>query len=834
MAGDDDPKEFPDVSHKLSAPKKLSAFERERQAAEQKRRRAEAENEAALKEFEDAMLGDDGGQNDDFDGFPRFPNAPSGPRNFGTGYGGPPGRYGGPPRGGPGSLGPVPRPPPSLKKKRALEEMREEREARRDHEDFTAEYLGRRDGHGHYSSEPREEELHDDIISRPTIQLSNLPPSSTDLSVKVLLRPYVQVYSVQLQPPPGRFSTERRSLTAVAQLPVDTSSATIEAAVSALRDKYLGWGYRLSISRHLSSTSLHPNPTLPVLGSSAEPFGAQKIDRDQPRIGNLRNAPPPDQFAPPDSFNTRTQHAVPANAYVVVEPPADVHLMRAIHVIVDRLLGEPNTGRALQIEALLMAQPEIQHDENFAFLYDSRSPGGAYYRFLLWTENALDIIQARKDSARGPERVVDDVVLDWVPPAGKVPFADLTGLGEVLDHVNYPSDNESDLDEAEDGGEQRQESDENIPFTALQIAKLSWLLSKMPTSTKELRIGHVAAVTSSAIRHARLAAEEIVNMLVLNIEKPYAFTSCARSDDEDVVQNEDDDYEPDQELPTIEATPVTEAGVGKPEPDDPSEIKFVALYLINDILQNCATAKNAWRYRVLFENAFKQRKVFQHIAQVPKEAGWGRLREEKWRRRIEALIDIWKQKNIFASDSFMIFENAVKDQFDGNDASKTDSKKKSEDRLLGRFKRIDGVAVSPSASASPAPPVQAPGSQYSAAETSGLDGEPMEDLDGEPMDDLDGVPMDDLDGAPMDDLDGTPMADLDGEPMGDLDRDDVKDQLMDDAPAPTEPSQNPPLATGSKTSGFSIKGSSSSQPPAAQVQKRRKLAEDMFADSDEE
>ena len=52
-------KEFPDVTQKLAAPKKLSAFEKERQAAQAKQQRAEAENAAALKAFEDSFADED-------------------------------------------------------------------------------------------------------------------------------------------------------------------------------------------------------------------------------------------------------------------------------------------------------------------------------------------------------------------------------------------------------------------------------------------------------------------------------------------------------------------------------------------------------------------------------------------------------------------------------------------------------------------------------------------------------------------------------------------------------------------------------------------------------
>ena len=182
MPAEDDPKEFPDVSHKLSAPKKLSAFEKERQAAEEKRRRAEAENAAALKDFEDSFGGEEE-EEDKYDGFPRFNAPPSGPRG---GFGGPPGRYGGAPsRSGQGNLGPGGA-PPSLKRKRALDEMREAHEARREQEALVDEYpkarsANREDSYASAHEDDREDrELRRFIANALTAEMMNSIPGGTN------------------------------------------------------------------------------------------------------------------------------------------------------------------------------------------------------------------------------------------------------------------------------------------------------------------------------------------------------------------------------------------------------------------------------------------------------------------------------------------------------------------------------------------------------------------------------------------------------------------------------------------------------------------------------
>ena len=134
--------------------------------------------------------------------------------------------------------------------------------------------------------------------------------------------------------------------------------------------------------------------------------------------------------------------------------------------------------------------------------------------------------------------------------------------------------------------------------------------------------------------------------------------------------------------------------------------------------------------------------------------------------------------------------------------------KKLEEKRMARFKRVDGTGT-PAASASPGP-------ASAQSESGNIDGEPLEDLDGAPMDDLDGVPMDDLDGAPLDDFD---------EPT-------ASDAPMVDAPISTADASTAPKAIDTK-GGISLKASSGAKPAPAGP-KRRKLAEDMFADSDEE
>ncbi|KAK0249072.1 hypothetical protein LTS09_015745 [Friedmanniomyces endolithicus] len=861
MAGEEAIKEFPDVNHKLAAPKKLSAFEKERQAADEKRRRAEAEDAAALKAFQDSFGGDG---DDPLAAAVRARGPPAGPRGGGGGGGG--GGYGGPdrgsgmppmgPRSGPGSLGAGQgMAPPSLKRKRALDEMREAQEARREQA-----MLGDGGARGHSGLAHSVQEVdHEDEAPRPTVRLANLPPDITNDKVEALLKGHLKVHSVNIVPPTGAGDSAKLSLTAVTSLAVETSTSQIDAAVSALKDRYLGGGFYLSISRHLSSSALHPSMAGSSTSTSIEPFGAEK-PKEPPR-GSMRNAAPPSDrrgFGPPDQFDhpSRGAYGTPARpeAVVNVNVPLDINTIRAIHVLVERLMTEPDPQRAMKTEALLMAMPDVQHDERFAFLYNSRSPAGLYYRYLLW---GPDDPSERNRHAKGLERIHDDMEMEWAPPQSQVPFLDLTSLADVVTDIDYVSSDEESDDE---GGERRfyDNRDADAPFESnkkehlnpVKRARLVHLLARLPTSNARLRKGDIARVTNFAINHAGQGAEEIVDLLLLNVEKSFCYSLAAKYEAEgDSQDSEESDYEPDDRLPTLGGgvgTPGTGArsprdNSSKPaldpsrerdkDPaDDPSTAKLIALYTISDILSASSTAgaRNAWKYRQLIETGFKSHKTFERLGALEKSLGWGLLRAEQWKRRVGGILGIWEGWSVFggevlaglrrefAEGSVEEVEEEVKKggQRRGQEEVEEEVKKGGQRRgqeegWKGRFRRIGGDGASGGSSPA-APAVQA---------VESVDGAPMaEDVDGAPMnDEIDGAPMEDVDGQAMDeDVDGAPMDDMVSAPLN-------NESVVDEAPPATVPVT--PVAAALTTTATSV--------PKPSGPKRRMRAEDMFA-SDEE
>ncbi|RMX72104.1 hypothetical protein D0869_14956 [Hortaea werneckii] len=833
MAAEEGGQEFPDVSQKLSAPKKISAFEKERQAAEAKRLRAEEENAAALRAFQDSFGDED---EDGLAAISRGRAPPSGPRGA---FGRPGGGNAMPPAGpksGPGSLGPISDvpPPPSLKRKRALDEMREAQEAMKEQS-----AMGRdvRITGGTQMQEDDAEEAQDDTeASMPTLHLSNLPPDSDVSDVRDLfidnlgLKPR----AVQILTGPA-INDSHLTVSALAMFDPQMKPQEIDAIVSTLKDKYIGRGYSLSISRHLSSAAMHPSLTAIGKAAPSEPFGAGKIkEADRP---SMRAAPPPPTFASPEHYGSSGFSGYRTNivpeACVSVQPPSDIETMRAIHALAERLLCEEDPQDALRLEAQLMALPEVQEDVRFAFLFDSQSTAGVYYRYLLWGPDGEDddAVESKR-RAQGFDRIFDDTNIDWQPPYDQVPFPDLTSLANVVTDMDYvSSDEESDDEAAErrfndgrDGDVAPAEKEGKQHLRPLKRARLVHQLARLPTNNAKLRKGDVARVTNFAINHAGEGAEEIVDLLLLNVEKPLAYSLAARYEDSNMSQNSEDDYEPDEELPGLgSGTPQT-TQEGRRD-DDSSNAKLIGLYLISDILSASSTAgaRNAWKYRQLFESGFKSRRTFEHLGKLDRELAWGRMKAEQWKRKIGVVFGIWEGWSVFSSDvheelkkSFFEPPMSEAEQAAEQAAKESEDKKLAEEKWKGRFKRVEQTD-SPSASESPANT-----STPIATADENMDGAPLEEeeLDGEPLNEnLDGKPMEeDLDGAAMEEVNGAPMVDD-----------------ADNAPMDTEvPAEDKTKEAGLPKVGFSTANSKPASAPKPTGPKRRMRAEDMFADSDEE
>ncbi|MCJ1410183.1 hypothetical protein MMC19_004268 [Ptychographa xylographoides] len=848
MAKDSKIKEFPDIGNKLTAPTKKSVFERQKAEAEAKRQREQEETAAVyedfVKSFDDAddagpRPGSIGGRSD-------------GPPGFSGGFSGASKRhFGGPPsvpsargglssgRGGssgPGSLGP---PPTSLSRKRALDggpaSTRDSSQGGLFAFEDSSTVLPldakvafqTSDDEDDRTSKSRAAER---AAPKPTMHLSSLPPGTSPAVVKSILPPNLQIERVQILPPTGPGTMERKSLSAIVTLAKDTPAIDIDTAVSALQNRYLGWGFYLSISRHLSSAAIGsamPAPLGPT-SSSVLPFGAKPIPGGPTGGGGFSRGAAGSHrggYAPPSSYTSAASQfgrgAPPVQ--VNVTPPADLKQLKLIHKTLEALLTH-----GPDFEALLMSRPNVQKEEKWAWLWNSRSAGGVWYRWRLWDvlTGATQRIKSGRTRNSESSQTVFDGGATWAAPERVLPFEYSTSISEFVSDSDY--DSSDDEDSGDEGRRRHQhyhsgapppegmlgviENDNQAYLNPLQKAKLVHLLACLPTTNAKLRRGDVARVTAFAIQHAGEGAEEVVDLITSNVHNPFAFTS-ANPDWTSTAQ--DRAPKPDEDA--------TEDEKRMAEKEDTSPSKLIALYIISDILSSSSTSgvRHAWRYRQLFEASLTRRDTFAHLGRLDKELAWGRLRAEKWKRSVQSVLGLWEGWCVFPAKAQEAFNTrfanpplTAKEEKEAKEAEQAAVAEKGK----GKWKTVEEKAAERKENAVGTEEPEVEGSQD-------LDGEPMdeaEDVDGEPMEeDQD----EDMDGEPMDE-------DMDGEATMD-DPPHHPQKSTDRSPTPTAPVIGFQM-TASDPAPDHLPPSTSPEKNTPGGRRRRPRAEDMFADSDGE
>ena len=335
-----DTSNFPDLSNKLAAPKKVSLFERQKAEAEAKRAREEAATAAVYEDFVKSF-DDEGSVFDKGSHIRHGPStASSGPgpgkRHFTstTGRSSGPGSLGPAPtsrNSGPGSLGPA---PSGFGRKRGFEDTIP---TKRSHGMFAYEdQSGPKDAASAFKNSDDEDERHGDsraedrAAARPTLQLLSLPPGTSPAVIKAFIPSVLTIENVKIttqQVPSGNNTSgaERKSSSAIITLAKETPASDIDTVVNSLQNRYLGWGYYLSISRHLSSAAVNSGLlSTPALASGTnQPFGARPIVQ----AGIVNRGPPSGHrggFAPPASYNSGGFGRSSSGVQVTFQPPTDL------------------------------------------------------------------------------------------------------------------------------------------------------------------------------------------------------------------------------------------------------------------------------------------------------------------------------------------------------------------------------------------------------------------------------------------------------------------------------------------------------------------------------
>ncbi|CCD52188.1 similar to coatamer subunit protein [Botrytis cinerea T4] len=785
--------EFPDVSNKLQAPSKKSLFERQKADAEAKRLREEAETKAVYDDFVKSFDDEDDAPAAGTDGMGGM-GGMGGNRHFGRGgFSSGMGRGGFAPRGGPGmgsgpgSLGPLPGNMSSnaLPKKRTFEGFAQSSSRRDDrgpfafddysHDGPASKALKTFDHDEDSMGTSRDEER---AVAKPTLRLASLPPGTSPAVIKALLPTNLTVDAVRIIPPSGPTSfTERKSMSAIVTLAKDTPANDIDTTVNSLQNKYLGFGYYLNLHRHLSSAAISNSTQISNIGSAAasQPFGAKPVNPPAAR-GGFSGMSHRGGFAPPTSYNNTPQLSR-STLFVPVQPPQDIKELKLIHKTIESLLTH-----GPEFEALLMSRASVQREEKWAWLWDSRSTGGVWYRWRLWE------VLTGSQSKRGQGKYLPlfEGSSAWKQPDQPLAYEYTTRLDEFVSDSEY---NSSDEDDSGDEGARRPPIDPNTLnedgkayLNPLEKAKLTHLLSRLPTSTGKLRKGDVARVTAFAISHAGRGADEVVSAIVSNVEKPFAYTSANPDRKKDKERDNSGDEKGDNA-----------------EEEDTSSASLIGLYIVSDILSSSSTSgvRHAWRYRQLFEQEMRRKKTFEGLGRMERKMKWGRLRAEKWKRSVGNVLGLWEGWCVFPQESQDEFGKVFREPpLSAEELKELEEKGKEEkNKEKSKWKAVE----------------VAPEEKVKEETDEGdLDGEPMVEDD----EDVDGVPMEeeDVDGEPMADSDDG--GDLDGEPM----------QVQEDEVETYEP---PPAVETAPDPTVKVEESA---PP----RRARPRAVDMFADSDDE
>ncbi|KAI5297791.1 Transcription initiation factor TFIID subunit 13, partial [Ascosphaera pollenicola] len=404
---------------------------------------------------------------------------------------------------------------------------------------------------------------------------------------------------------------------------------------------------------------------------------------------------------------------------------------------------------------------------------------------------------------------------------------------EIDTSEDEDSDREEDRRQKDDASGVSGGVDGTGVLNPLQKGKLTHMLAHLPTTHAKLQKGDIAGVTSFAISHASRGAEEVVDLVVANISRPFVFSGAnpeyKRDEAAQAKRNEENENE-DRDSASNRKV-------------DDSGARLVGLYIVSDILSTSSTSgvRHAWRYRQLFESAFKAYKTFEGLGKLEKELGWGRLKTEKWRRSITHILGLWEGWCVFSQashDHFVqVFENppltAEEEAKAAEEKAKAETSGVGEKTSKSRWKTIEEDSTTQPQASSISGPDQMEVDSEAAATSNDPDGEPMTDG----YDSIDGWPLadssdDDMDGQAMD-LDEEAKRKGNDDGAGIVEKDAIpgeKDQPQAAAPVPA-----PATTSASPTSEQPVSASSAVKFSAGRPRPRpRPKASDMFADSDGE
>ncbi|KNG49909.1 coatamer subunit protein [Stemphylium lycopersici] len=456
----------------------------------------------------------------------------------------------------------------------------------------------------------------ENVFTTVVAKASNLPPTIDPRQVEELFAdfPTLKITRVERVPPQGPLPKGRPSATMKVIFDKDANARDLDDAMNKLNDKkYLGKGYYLHLDRYLGGRSADT-------AQRTEPFGARWQAPEIPK----GFAPPPDLGGGGGGGRDRPREDT-EQLIVTANQPPDVATLRLVHQTIEGvILG------GVEFEAALMNDSQIQDEERFAWLYDQKHPVNRYYRWRLHQivcDSPNPEIFARQGDWRGP---VD-------------PLAD-----EFADHLGA-FDSEDEILDSDDDDEKEKPLYKPLPvgdnypgrvdnghgiMSPRSRAMFLWLLTSLPPGS--IVADDIAAISNFAVEHAGQGMDEVIHILVSNIIQPFQLTDTNPRNRPTDVDGKDDLRRPDARQVTLNA-----------------------LRIISDVL--LVTAKESgvsYKYRLAIGTELVQRKVFEHLEQLPAQLEMGRMTERSYRDEVNVILKVWQDEHLFEESTLRHLDEA--------------------------------------------------------------------------------------------------------------------------------------------------------------------------------
>jgi U2-associated protein SR140 len=474
----------------------------------------------------------------------------------------------------------------------------------------------------------------ENVYTTLVAKASNLPPTIDSRRVEELFAdfPSLKVTKVEKIPPQGPAIKGRPSATMKVVFDKDAVARDLDDAMMKLNDKkYLGRGYYLHLDRYLGGKAADTT-------QSKEAFGARWQAPELPK----GYAPPPDLGGGnrDGPRQDRDQLIVTANL------PPDMAMTRLIHQTIEGVIEG-----GIEFEAALMNDPQVQDEERFAWLYDQKHPLNRYYRWRLH--------QIVCDTSNS--EIFENFGL-WNGPTE--PLADeFAGDLGAIDLV----DNSSDSDEEEVKHQHKPlPIGDNYPgrvdngygiLNPYSRAMLLWLLTTLPPGS--LVIDDVAAISVFAVEHAAHGMDEVVDILLANVVEPFQLTDANSRKRAPETEGKDDIRRPDVRQVTLNA-----------------------LRIVHDVLFTTSKESGvAYRYRLAIGTQLMDRKIFEHLEQLPAALAMGRMTERSYRDEVNSILKVWEEESFFEKATLEHLEEVF------NARERQKEQDENERKLAGRRKR---------------------------------------------------------------------------------------------------------------------------------------------------